>query len=219
MNKKLLVSMLLCFFVFSSMVYAKEKASVIEFLVREGGFDPNLFEYIPDDFTQHEGFNSGILLTLHVPPSLDSERIFFFLDAQFWYKWTSFHQRRANAIVYFVLKSDIIPEDINVWNGMTLIDISETNNAGEYSFGRERSWRNTRSTMTRNSTEVNRLGEMRVTYKGGGGNVPDEIAIPLLNSLIDNGFDVEIDISGGIKGVKWIRCVGILMEVTRLSKE
>lgn len=218
MNKKILVSVSLFLFVLSLGVFATaEKPSVIEFLVREHMVDLNLFEFIPLDSTQHESFVSGALLTLHVPPSPKSEGIFFFLGSQLWYKRTSYNIRRADAIVWFELKSDIIPENIEIYSGQTLLDIYETNNAGDYSLNQERSWRNTRSMMKRNYTEVNLLGEMFVRYRGGGGPVPNEIAIPLLNSLIDNGFDVEISTSGAITGVEWIKCVQITMEVTRLK--
>lgn len=69
MSKKLLLIVFLCFFVFSTGVGGEDKkADVIEFLSWGGGFDPNLFQFTPDDHTQLERFNSDTLVTLHIPP-------------------------------------------------------------------------------------------------------------------------------------------------------
>lgn len=216
MNKKLLVSLFLCFFVFFSVVLAEEeKIKTIEFLVRDTVF-PHVFEYIPNDVTAIESFNSGTLLELQVPPSPKSDAIFFYFNAQYYYEKSSHLNRMASSIIWYNIISDIIPDEYEVKQGMSLLSFSETNNSGDVSSGR--SWRNHRYALKRNSACAQYCGELMVVYKGTMELIPEDIAIPIINALIDNGFSVEIFIEGKIQGLEYLNLLEAHMEISRLSK-
>ena len=89
MNKKLLVSLFICFFVFSLGMIAKEKAKAktIEHLAwaQTGGKPENMyFLYPAHPYTTREEFNSGPLLTLNVPASPESKALFFKCGHMVW---------------------------------------------------------------------------------------------------------------------------------------
>ncbi len=221
MNKKLLVSVFLCFFVLSLGMVAKEKkgkAPTIEFLDRIATFSPSpaLWELTPEPTILTE-FQSDTIFSLHVPPSPKSNALFLDLSAQYFYAWSGYQYRRANGAILLEIKSDVIPEDIEVFTALTIISTSDTNNALNESTTLERSWRNFRYMIKRDSNGDWFAGQFRVLYTSGQ-KVEDEIAIPIINSLIDNGFDVEIHADGYVRGIKWIELVLLSIEVTRLSK-
>lgn len=80
-------------------------------------------------------------------------------------------------------------------------------------FSNRRSMRYAKITMRRNSIDCGLLC-MRIQVN----KVPNDVALDILNSLINNGFDVEGFVSGYLKGLKLIFLYSVLFEVTRLSK-
>ncbi len=223
MNKKLLVSVLLCFFVFSSGMLAKEKAKAptIEFLDRIAVYnpDPALWKLdIPDDLFAITEFISDTVISLHVPASPGSDALFFELSAQFWYGWDTHLWRQAYGSIYQEIKSNIIPPGIDVYAATNVIDIGETNYAENETKVRERGRQSSKYMMKRDSNGDWFAGQFRVFDTESEEIVDDEIAIPIINSLIDNGFDIEIYTKGYVWGIDWIKLVFISIEVTRLSK-
>ncbi len=133
MNKKLLVSVFLCFFVFSSVVLAQEKAKAIEHIVwAEAPYWELSYTFFPDNFTLVERFESDPFLIFHVPASKKGETLFFDIFTQAILEFTNHHERVARASVLLRIISDIIPEDFEFINSATVIVIEETNNAGNY---------------------------------------------------------------------------------------
>ena len=221
MNKKLLVSALLCFFICSLVTVAKEeKINIIEFIGRNELVGPGVPGWPalwkldpvsnPASITE---FVSDPIFLLHVPPSPKSDAIFLEWGAQYWFAWSNYEYWNAWAGIILNITSDVIPDDYEVKAPRSVLQFSQTNNySNETLWKFQRNAKSFKDMMKRNS-----VGQWRVFYKGTW--VPDDVAVPIINSLLDNGFDVEVCASGGIQGVKWIRLVHISLEATRLVKK
>ncbi len=216
MNKKLLVLVLLCFFVFLVGIFAGEKedkGKIIEHLVWETtppfevGYDLWIDEGDDEIVTP---FESDPFLTFHVPTSPKSEALFFDIETQVNFTWSGFYKRMARIRCYYRFISDVISNDIEVWNSPSIFWTLETNNSLEPATGRDR--RVTKDRIRRNSVDH------WLVYKSGE-RVPDDVAIHIINSLIDSGFDVEFWVAGEVQGMRYFNIYPVIFEVTRLSNK
>jgi hypothetical protein len=124
MNKKLLVSAFLFFFIFSSWMLASEKTYIKEFL----GFhySPGYDYEITPDHTLPSGFESVPFLTFYVPPSpKESNAIFFDIFAQVIFKWSGLLDRIAHSKIVLNIISDVIPSDIWVYATNAVLSVWE----------------------------------------------------------------------------------------------
>lgn len=215
MNKKLFISVFLCFFVFSSGMVSGEKdtkGKIIEHLVWvESNRNEAAYRFYPTDDTQLEDFRSGPVLIYHVPASPKSEALFFDILAQTNIRWSGHWERTANVRCESRLISDIIPDNITVCSTPTVFWMGESNNSQSIGWNWER--RTAKIRMRRNSVDWWQV------YDESGEEIPAEDAIPIINGLIDNGFDVEVELSGSVKGIELIFILPVWIEVNRLVKE
>lgn len=212
MNKKLLVSLFLCFFIFSIMIMAEEKgkAKIIEFI----GWADTCWHFMY--FKTFENppiktyFELEPFLSLNVPASPKSEAIFFDLWTQLVMWWSGYETRDVTLRILFKIVSDIIPDNIEVLNmyGLAVNETNNTNNTGRQSIRKYAKF-----VMRRDY-----LDWWKIKYKDTGGYVPDELALSILGKLIDGGFDIEIWAEGDAQGANKIRLAPVTMEVTRLSR-
>jgi hypothetical protein len=116
-----------------------------------------------------------------------------------------------------VVDSLIVPTGIEVTIGST---IPEYNDFGAVMLatGRNRANRDSRFMMKRDNYLTARTNGFDVRYAGTNVPVPEDEAINLINGLMDNGFDLEFNFSGSIRGVKEIRCTGVVVTISRLDK-
>ncbi len=216
MNKKLLISVLLCFFIFSMGSLAKEegKAKTIEFLAREDLWSlDGLLYFEPSNIGERQGFNK-VLLELQVPPSPKCDALFIFLDTKYGYAWGPVQSWNALGGIRISLTSPSVPEGILVRTWIAIVGKSETNNT--YDTGNDMSPRNFRFMLKRDCIS-DALGWL-VYYEETGEPVPENEAIHIINDLIDNGFNAEFLGYVWVQGMEWIKLDYITVEVTRLSK-
>ena len=213
MNKKILVLVTLCLWVLPLGMLAVEKARTIEFVAHERTETSPSFSYKAINPATSENFSSGPLLTLHVPPMPGYDTIFFELSARATYQWSGFQQRKSEADVYIqLINPNIIPEGMEVTSaGLGIPWDTIENNA--YNKGTQHYDRIYKSVMNFSSSR-----SIYVEYKTGG-VVPDELAIPIIKALIDNGYDVEIKVRGTIQGAEVFDLAWACLEITRLSKK
>jgi len=212
MNKKLLVSAFLFFFIFSSWMLASEKTYIKEFL----GFhySPGYDYEITPDHTLPSGFESVPFLTFYVPPSpKESNAIFFDIFAQVIFKWSGLLDRIAHSKIVLNIISDVIPSDIWVYATNAVLSVWEKNLEGNYDTDFRRSWKRNWRIMERNN-----LDWFYVESKLGD-EVSDERKTKIINDLIDNGFSVEINTEGTIQGVSILIFLTCQVEVTRINKK
>lgn len=216
MNKKLVVSVLLCLFVFSLGALAEEKAkaSIIEHLVwADTG---NVFITVEiEDYTIRKSFETEPFLRFHVPASPKSEALFFDVFTQILFRWSDFEERRLTAVNRLRIISDAIPENITVFTGKVIYETSETNFTHNFSRHKERAMARCKFNMRRNAVDWWWVENLET-----GERVPDSEALLFWEKLIDNGFDVEVFAWGTTLGVKEYICfIPVTIEVTRLSKK
>ena len=221
MNKKLLVSVFFCFFTFSLGTVATEekgKGKIIEHLVwAETQRDTYIFyKTIPDpqDDLIFE-IQSDPFMTFHVPPSPKSEGLLIGCFAHAMVKKSDSDRRNTDIGVFYRCISDVIPEDIEVLGVNINVHFRETNFSLDYDIAPVRYIRIQKLYMRRNSMDWWYVG-----YKGRRWQrVPDDIALIILNNLIDNGFDVEAWIEGTIQGLRYIRYGIVRFDVSRIMKK
>lgn len=186
MNKKLLVLLFLCLFVFSLGVLAEDhpkKGNPIRFVsyVYQNSRFAQYEPAIPNEYEYNINFLS--LFSFDVFGSKDREALFFELRSPISIRWSDYQYRDVNTIAFIELISDIIPDDIVIWTGISQ-SFDTTNLEGNH--GLELRPVYIKFLMTREDR-----ASWIISYKGSG-TVPDEIAIPLINDLMDNGFSCEI---------------------------
>ena len=216
MNKRLLISVFLCFFILTLGGVAQkkgEKVRTYEFLLRadvwggawEKEIDEDDWENRTEEYT--ETYHLG-----HVPPSPKTEVIFYDYVGSFNFDWANFEIRKVQLYAEIVFSSDNIP-DYEILIGSMYCQESETNNTNNEPLLGERQPFSDRIPMWRN-----RLDYWWVGYKGTENTVPEEEAIPIINKFMDNGFDVGYRIWFRAKGVRRVGLGYFGLEVTRLSK-
>ena len=210
MNKKLLVSVFLFFFVFSSWMLPGEKTYIKEFLglYFSPGYD---YEFIPKDYRLEESFESGPLLTFDVPPSPKSKAIHFDIFTHVFFKWSDYIDRNVTFSSWINIISDVIPSGIEVWVSNYLDTVGEKNVGGNYDTSFRRSRKRVWRIMRRDSLDWN--------VQEGGEDVSEERELEILNNLIDNGFSVEIYQWGTAQGVLHYIFLTCQIEVTRITRK
>ncbi len=217
MNKKLLVSVLLFFFVFSLGVIAqeKEKAPTIEYLF---WYHSGRGEYYNHTVLDDPGilrFRSEPLLTFNVPPSPKSDTIFFeigSLSDVVW--WSGYSPQRFWSSLYFEIFSEDIP-DFYATIGCNL----EGDAAVTHPERSVRPGKNNYKLILRRDSVLREFPDWWIVrYVSTGERVSNEIANSVLNDFIDNGYDVEVSVGGETEGVKEFELLSFYIEVTRLSK-
>ena len=161
-------------------------------------------------------FESGPFMTFNVPPSPKATALFFELWGQSIHYWvTGYSPQTFYALVTMKLVSNLIPNGINVYmlHGLTGI-------RGIYhdNFQSDRNKRNWKVILRRDSMLRQYTDWWDIRYDNGS-RVPKEQAQVILNDLIDNGFDVEISLSGDMEGVRRFFFYSFQAEVTRLVKK
>lgn len=217
MNKKILVSVLLCFFIFSLGLLAKEKATILENLVWvETPRDQYILLSSPVDDTVLQQFKSDTFLAFDVPASPQSDAIFFefFVQPIVW--WTNYIKRFALSYINFrIINPNIIPDYVEVL-GIKSVGIGrESNPNGIYETTSTRENTAWKLAMRRNSYGACWYIRNKITKE----EVPDNIAQNILNSLIDSGFNVEVYSDGSVQGVSDFILYPVCIQVTRLSKD
>jgi len=217
MNKKLLVSVLLCFFVFSLMIASEKKALIVEHLFWFDIGRDYSFKVTPEDYTAETFFKLDPFFIFHVPASPKCKAIFFELWAQVGIKWSNFSTRFAHPTVYLRCISDVIPDNIDVAWGYSVVGLSDTNNANNYTIKWScRYERNLKFTMRKDG---NYMVGWLITYKDTGRLVEKDVYVPIVKELMNNGFDVEVWGQGWLHGAESMLYIPVIMEVTRLSKD
>jgi len=199
-------------------VFPDERMRTIEFIAKEStGFVPYPpYSYEARSPESEESIELGSLLTVHVPPMQKHDTIFFELAARCSYTWSGYELRKTKVGVNLqLINPDIIPEDMEIQHGLGIPwDTVENNTMNK---GTEHFWRSFKFAMKRNCDCGWKSDYLAVYYKTGD-LVPEEVAIPIINALTDNGYDIEITISGTIQGVNKMSLGGANLEITRLSK-
>jgi len=220
MNKKLLVSVLLCFFVFSLGMIADEKpkAKTIEHLVWAHTGAGNFFHYTIFDNCDLAHFETSPFLTFHVPLSPKAEALLFeFQGMSMILWWTGCTPQNYGTVLKTRLFSEVIPDDIQVHIQFTFDPSSPSNFTGD-------NWQR----MPKRYVKVilrrdGLLGEFpdywEVRYVNSGDFVSPDKAQGILNDLMDNGFYAEVWASGHTAGIREFFLGFYHVEVTRLVKK
>ncbi len=214
MNKKLLVSVFLCFFILTLGMFAQKKEEGVktyEFLLRADVWG-GLWELEPTDLVNPTEVYSETYHLGHVPPSPKTEAIFFDYVSMFHFSWTNLELRRVGLGADIVCSSDNIPA-YEIRSGAWYIVKGETNCSPYGPTGTDRQGFSDRYPMWRD-----RHDWWVVVYKGTGVRVPEEEAIPIINKFMDNGFDIGYRVRAYFHGVSWVSLQFFGLEVTRLSK-
>lgn len=220
MNKKLLVSVLLFCFVFSSIMLAQkgEAKSIEHLLWILGGRSGIGYYFYPNDFTSRENFESDPLMTFHVPASKNYDALFFqtWATAQVvWEKDSPVYERAVRAFFYLRIISPLIPNNIDIFGGGSVIATAESKADGIYEKKGLRDTRYRKFILTRDNVDYWYVMD---TVSGEYIN-DDGLIFPILNNLIDNGFDVEVFTEGFIQGARYFTLFPFFsIEVTRLWK-
>ena len=223
MNKKILVSVFLFFFVFSSVMWAQvqitekgDKASAIEHIVWASTGRDIPFDLGDLDVTVETTYESDPFLTFTVPANPKRDILFFELWAQFAVNWSAHDRREAVGYIIFRLISDAIPANVDVYMVWGVFGENTTNFAGDYPSsspnGLKRYKNSTKICLRKNHYDWWFVEE-------DGEYLEEEDAVPYLNTLIDEGFEVEVWARVDVKGVNRIFPITINVEVTRLSKK
>lgn len=224
MFKKSLLALVILGFILSSADLVSQtsngKANVIEHLVfaqssvRHDLSNYPAYQYSPTDPYSNEQFLSPTLLTFHVPPSPKSDTLFFELFTRGTVTYANTESRIAGLQVMIRFVSDSIPDNFTIYSGHQVIkrygDVAVASGTMGVESGLHT--RTTRLIMRNNTTD------WWIITSDTGEDVPKEIALPLLDKLIKEGFDVEVYATGQVLGVSLIRCDLVLIDVTRLSK-
>ena len=218
MNKKLLVSVFLCFFVLSLGVAEKKeeaKAKTIELLLRTDllvGFNAVLWGLEPDNFEDLTEGTSDIYNLGYVLPSPKSDALYFGVWGFVSYKWAPHHLKRAwVGIKYSIISSDI-PDGIEVYFWGNYPRWAHTDNALNESMSTEEYWFTDKVQLVRNEKNYWQVRDIDT-----GISVPPEKAVRIINKIIDNGFDIQFQVEAEAQGLYWISLSWIAFEVTRVS--
>ncbi len=221
MNKKLLVSVFLCLFVFSLGMIAlekeEEKAPIIEHLF---AYFSGRSEFLNHTYLESPTpllYESETLFAFHVPASPKSDAIFFELgySSYVWW-WSGYSPQMFQAALYVRIVSEIIPDDIYIYNGGgKVFDVAithpyNTSKPGQHSY----------KIILRKDGLLREFPDWwEVRYVDTNWLVPYEKANSILNDLIDNGFDVEAFTKGEVEGVKEFMLLTFYVDVTRAMKK
>jgi len=218
---KTCIRVMVCLFsvvLISTLVLAQQqKPKLIEYVLTAGGFDPvNGYTYVPADQFKMENFVSSPQLTVHVPPSPESDAVFFEFSGQYWWWWGSGTHRVFNVGLSLAVKSPVIPAGISVTQGGAGTEIGDVNIAGVSNL-RNRFTRISKYRMERNIYLNSWASGFDVVYTADNEPVPRDQAVRIINRLMNAGFDLEFSVRGTVTGVSEIMNTAILVEITRLA--
>lgn len=166
----------------------------------------------PDTYS----FESSPFITFSVPPSPKAEALFFELWGQSHHYWhIGYFPQKFYAHAKMNIVSDLIPDGINVYLINTLTEIFGISHE---SLQRDRNKATGKFIMRRDSLLREYPDWWYVRYDDGT-VVPGELAQSILNSLMDNGFDVELSVAGYAECVRRFFFYAFQVEVTRLVKK
>lgn len=217
MNKKLLVSVIFLFFTLSVGIVAKDNPKIVKQLAFAQTQPYSWgWEYYPRNYMTYEELPDENILIFHVPASPDSKAIFFETWSSADVKWTTWRTRSVHLGISLRIISPYIPNEIELELGMGCAFSVEKNEQGYIDYGYQRFPRSLKMIMSRDS-----IGWWRMYYRDTCQFVPAVIAIPILNDLINKGFDVEVNTGmkgeiftkGNIQGAEYIRLF-LMVEVT-----
>ena len=212
MNKKIFISVFLCLFLLSFVMLAKERLQVIEHVFWDEEVWFNETDLPDSDFREYE--SAGPLFTFLVPPSPESEAIFFDFGCQSSIWWYGKHKSRVYwSTLKIKISSEVIPANMIVYTTLAMESVTH-----------ETLPMNGRPTKTTYKLAMRRDDILRenpwwyVKYVQGG-DVPPETASNVKNGLIDNGFDVEVSVIGRTEGVEGYVIVTAWIHVTRATQK
>ncbi|MFX0203158.1 MAG: hypothetical protein ACFFCW_44200, partial [Candidatus Hodarchaeota archaeon] len=151
-------------------------------------------------------------MVISVPPSPKGDALFFRPQLVGYFKKAISEYRQASCHLDMNIVSDLIPSNIEVLILIGLYQLNEHNLGGSYDLSRIPVHREPKVMLKRN-----KVGWWNVVYKTGG-RVPEQEAIPIINDLIENGFEVEIYYDGYIQGIEQVVLGPFWIEVTRVSE-
>jgi len=139
------------------------------------------------------------LLEFQVPACHKFESLFIEGQGGVTVIWSGYTERWSYNWLGMVLVSDLIPDDIQIeaWCGISN-NITEINPSGDQGLTIER--RDIKYRLTSKSRDF-----WGATYKGTGQNVPDEVLLPILRNLIDQGFRIQVYVCGEAMGVRKVK--------------
>jgi hypothetical protein len=164
----------------------------------------------------YDTFNSGPFLTFNVPPSPKAEALFFEVWGQsVHYWWVGYSPQQFSGRVEIQLVSSRIPAGITVYCYYGITGIYGITHDSQTP---DRSKRSGKFILRRDSMLREYIDWWDI-YNADGSRVPRDQAQIIVNDLIDNGFDVEISVTGFAEGVKKFFFYGFCVETTRLVKK
>jgi hypothetical protein len=197
--------------------WSQEGPAIIEYLAWATTGSSMPWELRPPDPTVQINFASPILLSFNVPPSPKSPAIYLELWAQYILNWTSNPFRTCTALIYFRIISPAIPNiEFSQAYGVPP-NISETNYAGNQTYPTNAMPRH--KGYCKMALRRGFLEWWWIVDKNTGERPADDLALSYINSIIDNGFRVEVWAGGTIQGLSYIAPFAFQVEVTRLSNK
>ncbi len=194
---------------------AQEKPDMLEHIFwKMGGFFNETTLSGPGPF----GYESPLFMSIQVPPSPKSDEVFFEFGVQSSVQWMQGVTQSFWSGYRFVFKSSVIPANISVENTTSLDGV---NDPGLFRQGQSRTDKTTyRWTVVRDGFLKDYVFlPLSITYVDSGQLVPNDLANDILNSLLDNGFEVDITVVGVARGVQSFYLVSGWMDVTRSVKK
>jgi len=218
MNKKLLVSLFLCLFIFSSGLFAEKKeeeAKTIQFLLRKDLLDAYYYEVDwHTKLCEVNIFKSDPIYLGHVPASPKAEAIFFELWFQYWYdfEFSCTKKRTTGGLSLEIINPDVIPAGLEVLCGATYFTLTDMFPGDWQTDGEDRMTFSDKYCLFRDNAWF-----WSVRDKDTKVPVSNEEAISIINKLIRKGFDIQFYVWGNVQGAYNMLLNWICMEVTRIQ--
>jgi hypothetical protein len=215
MKKKIFYCIVLLTIIFNFFGFSKTtKPKNIKFLAwAQSSGSVEAFKYIPSDSTILEHYTSDTILTCTVPPAPKADALFFETWTQVMLGWSDYSKRFANGRLYIQLISEVIPDNISISYLQGIPTVRETNFANNYSIYYNRERRNLKMILRRDNFDW-----WNIIYTDTEGPVPDNIALDIINNIIDEGFDIHVWVKGDVQGLNFIYFLPIQIEVTCITK-
>ena len=214
--KKHLVFVSLLLLILVSVIVGEDKAQTIEFVLWEELDLSNwkiLDLKIPEEKLNEEtSTKTEPFMVITIPPSPKSDALFFKPQQKGSFKKAFSEYRKASCYLDMTIISDFIPPNVEFFVWIGLFKLDEHNLGGSYDLSKRPVYRELELMLKRD-----KIGWWNIVYKTGG-RVPEEEAFPIIDKLIDNGFEVEISYDGYVQGIKEVLLGPFLIEVTRVSK-
>ena len=213
MIKKLFIVSIFVLLLSSSLALAQYKVNLLTY--RQMGYwePPYTTPWFPEDPFINTNLDSGTILTLHVPPCPKSDAIAIeiYMAASF---LESMHtsQLGINCNCIMNIKSKIIPENVEVSQGMGLCTFSSPQDGFHPTLPPQPFRRAMRQLIERN-----RQNWWGAVYKTGG-DVPADEAMKLFNSLITRGFDIEFSFKGSVQGIERVLYSNFNVYISSISR-